>query len=130
MYSELFVELAPYYYAMGMTPTDYWDGDIEYPKQFRKAEKIRREKASTDAWLQGYYIYETLIDVAPLYRFGVRHPKAAPYFEEPIPVTEEAIREAEEAAAKQKMEKGKNKMLTFAVNVNARFKNGSTDPRT
>lgn len=110
-----------------MTPSDYWDGDNDYPKQFRKAEQIRREQASTDAWLQGYYIYETLVDVAPLYRFGVKNPKPRPYFKEPIPVTEEAIRTAQEAEEKEKMERGKSKMLKFAVNVNARYKNGSRD---
>ena len=106
---------------MGMTPTDYWDGDIEYPKQFKKADDIRRERASSDAWLQGYYIYETLIDVAPLYHFGVKNPKARPYFKEPLPVTEEAIRKAEEDEAKKKMEKGIGKMLKFAVAVNAKM---------
>lgn len=124
------MELAPQYYAIGMTPSDYWDGDIDYPKQFRKAEDIRRERVSTEAWIQGYYIYETLCSVAPLYKFGIKHPKPLPYFKEPIPVTAEAIRQAEEAAEKSKMEHGKNKMLKFAVNVNARMKNGSTDPGT
>ena len=125
MYSEIFEEAAPYYYSIGMTPEQYWDGDIEYPKQFRKADDLRKERFSADAWLQGYYIYETLADVAPLFKFGIKHPKAAPYFKEPIPVTKEAIEQAEEEKARQEMEKGKTKMLKFAVGINARMSNGA-----
>lgn len=121
LHSEIFSQVAPYYLSIGMSPSDFWDGDPEYAVHYREADKLRKSRASYDAWLQGYYIYETLINVAPLYRFGIKNPKVRPYFEKPIPVTAEGI-EMEETEKEQRiMNKGLQKMFSLTVKVNQRY---------
>lgn len=128
-YSEIFSQVAPYYLSIGMSPSDFWDGDPDYAVHYRKADDLKRSRASYDAWLQGRYIYDILVSVAPLYRFGIKNPKAHPYYEKPIPVTEESI-EREEAEREQRvMNKGLQKMFSLTVKVNQRFADG-TDPGT
>ena len=120
-YGEVFAELAPYYMSIGMTPAEYWDGDNDLPRDYRKADEYRRERESFNAWLQGIYVYEAMIRVAPVFKFGVKNPQPKPYFEEPIPVTTEKANKKREASEKREMEKGLAKMMNLAEKVNQRF---------
>ena len=43
--------------VMGMTPEEYWNGDVWLVKDYREAYKLQNEEANAKAWLQGLYIY-------------------------------------------------------------------------
>ena len=45
---------------MGMTPTDYWDGESGLKKAYRQARDIRKEEENERLWLQGMYFYEAI----------------------------------------------------------------------
>ena len=66
-YGEKFEELCGYYMSIGMTYHEYWDGDSMMAKYFREAEERKRERENYNAWLQGVYIYEALLDACLLY---------------------------------------------------------------
>ena len=66
-YGEVFNTHFPYYLSIGMTEEQYWDGDPELVKYYRKAEEIRNEKRNQELWLQGMYIYEALCDASPIF---------------------------------------------------------------
>lgn len=84
-YTEVFNEQLPFYLAIGMSLTEYFDGDSLLAKYFRQAYRIKQEECDYNAWLQGIYIYKAL-DCAlynnpPLMKRG-REPRQ--YFDEPF----------------------------------------------
>lgn len=86
-YGEQFREIFPYYLAIGMTERQYWDGDCELVRYYRKAEKLRAEKRNQEMWIQGMYIYEAIGDVSPLlHAFAKKGTKAIPYRTEPYQI--------------------------------------------
>lgn len=58
--TEIFEECFPFYFAIGMSSAEYWEGDASLTRYFRKAYKIRQEEKNNDAWLQGLYFYDAI----------------------------------------------------------------------
>lgn len=44
-----------------MSPAEYWDGDNDLPKYYRKAYMMKQEQKNHDAWLHGLYVYDAVI---------------------------------------------------------------------
>ena len=44
--------------AMGMSPEEYWKGDVWLVKDYREAYRIRNDENNALAWLNGLYVYE------------------------------------------------------------------------
>lgn len=89
--SEISEELFPYYLSIGMTPEQYWEGDVYLIAYYQKAHLLSTDRKSQEMWLQGLYIYNALSVVAQniLRKKGQ---KAESYMAEPIrlsPVTKE-----------------------------------------
>lgn len=59
-YGEIFEENFPFYLAIGMSYREYWEGDAELARYFRKAYMIKQEEQNHLSWLQGLYIYDAL----------------------------------------------------------------------
>ncbi len=99
-YTDTFNEIFPFYLSIGMTPEQFWDQDCTLVKSYREAFELREKRQSEMLWLEGAYIYEILLDVAPLYRtFKPKKPK--PYRKEPIYRQEEKKKSKEEAEIEQ-----------------------------
>lgn len=43
-----------------MSYREYWEGDAELTRYFRKAYMIKQEEKNHQAWLQGLYFYDAL----------------------------------------------------------------------
>lgn len=128
-YNEKFKELFPFYLAIGMTYDEYWNGDCELTKYYRKAFNIKQELENQLAWLQGMYFYEALIDVSPALRaMGAKRPKSYP--KEPYNCyRKEETKTAKKQKAQKNDTKAKQVMEIFAVNFNKKFekKGGSSN---
>ena len=74
----VFEDACPNYLAMGMTYEQYWDGDVSAHKAYRRAKKLRTIEINANAWLQGMYIYEALLDVGQ-YTKAFSKAKPKPY---------------------------------------------------
>jgi hypothetical protein len=87
-----------------MTYEQYWNGDCQLVKYYRKAHELRNEQKNQELWLQGLYIYDALCAVAPVFHaFAKPGTRPLPYSEKPYPLTKEeavANKEAEEKAAR------------------------------
>ena len=127
-YTEQFYEVFPYYLSIGMTYEQFWEGDPELVKYYRKAEELKNDKKNQELWLQGMYIYEALCDVAPiLHSMAKKGTKARPYPERPYALTEkQRLREAEEKERLNAI-KAKRFMEMLMHSNNAKFKD---KPRT
>ena len=58
--SQILEEAFPFYLAIGMSYTEYWDGDPVLAQYYRKAYLIKQEEINNTAWLQGLYIYDAV----------------------------------------------------------------------
>lgn len=89
--------------AMGMTWEQYWHGDVTMVQIFAEAERLRQQRQNNQAWLQGRYIYDALLCVAPvLQAFAAKGTKPTPYIEQPYEIA--AAQKEDVAPAKSKEE--------------------------
>ena len=99
-YSEIFDECFPFYLSIGMSSTEYWEGDNDLPKYYRKAFKMRQENANHEAWLHGLYVYDAI--VSAMTHISKQKSDHKQYAEKPYDFTlrkeEERIEEAEAQA--------------------------------
>lgn len=105
-YTDVFNEAFPYYLAMGMTYDEFWNKDVTLVKSYRKADRIRRERRNEELWLQGMYIYEAMLDVAPVFRLSMGTKRVEPlkYRERPYPLTAAALREEKQREQNARIE--------------------------
>lgn len=121
-YTETFNEQFPFYLSIGMTEEQYWDRDCMLVKYYREADKLRTEKYSFEAWLQGRYVYDAVLAIAPvLHAFAKKGTKPIPYVEEPYPVTKEQVKKKQETKEKAIYNSNKAFMESFMVKFNKQF---------
>ena len=104
-----------------MTYEQFWEQDCELVKYYRKAAQIRQDLRNQDAWLQGAYFYEALIDAAPVLRaFAKKGTKPTPF-----DIDELRVKLQDKKQQKQLQEKhddqAKAYMEAFMVSVNKKF---------
>ncbi len=119
VYTKIIEDLFPLYLSYGMTAEQYWDGSADLVKYYRKKAEIERDRQNMFLWMQGAYIYEALLDVAPAYQ-AFSDGKIEPYRKKPIPF--EIDEKEEEEREREKMEKMKAKMQAFASQFNEHLK--------
>ena len=101
--------------SIGMSYSEFWDGDPSMVKAYRKANELRDKRNNYEFWLQGMYFYEALCDASPLFRttFSKGTIKAEPYAKEPYPITQAEVREREEREAREKEARLKAEFALF-----------------
>lgn len=105
-----------------MTEEQYWDKDCTLTKYYRKAEEIRKERINQEAWLQGMYVYDAIIRIAPvLHAFAKKGTKPQPYVEEAYPINKKSVEDAKLKKEKEKAQKGVRYMQAYMVANNKRF---------
>ena len=113
-YTEQFYEVFPYYLSIGMTYEQFWEGDPQLTKYYRRADEIQVDRRNQELWLQGMYIYEALCDVAPLlHAMAKKGVKAHPYPEQPYPISERQQRKKQEEQERNIADKGRRMMEMF-----------------
>lgn len=107
---------------MGMTPEQYWDGDPMLAKYYRQAEEIRNERRNQELWLQGMYIYDAILCVAPiLHAFAKKGTKARPYPAQPYAITAKERKREKNEKEKAVYAKGIRYMEALMAGVNKKF---------
>lgn len=79
--TEIFEECCPFYLSIGMSYDEFWHGNADLPRYYRKAYKLRQEKVNQDAWLNGLYVYDALTSAMSHLSSNKSHHKA--YAEKP-----------------------------------------------
>lgn len=119
-YTDFFREMCPYYLSIGMTWDQYWKGDCGLAVYFREAEELREKRRNEQAWLQGRYIYDALLRLAPMFRaFGGG--EIRPYIEEPYPITEADRARAQKDEEEREVAGIQARMAAIMQSVNKRF---------
>lgn len=105
-----------------MTYNQYWHGPAEVARYYREAYKLKQKERNRELWLQGMYIYEALIDVAPIMvAFPKKGTKPTPFSEEPYPLTALEIRERKEREERKRAEQLRAALEKWAARTNAYF---------
>lgn len=113
-FSEEFEKHLPYFLSVGMTYEQYYDGDVDLCKYYRKSDEIKKDRQNEMLWLQGLYIYDALIKVAPAFRsMGASKPDDYP--KEPYPLTEKEQLRREERDTKKRFEQMIEKMTELST---------------
>ena len=110
---EQFDRLCPVYMAMGMSYSEYWDGDPWAVKAYRMAYEYRREMENESFYLQGMY---TVCAVA-----NAIHGKKAKYPDKPFILDTAIGRERKRQEQELNELKVVDYMNTFAEQFNQRF---------
>ena len=122
-YTERFNEQFPYYLSIGMSPEQYWDGDPELAKYYRRADEIKLERQNQTLWLQGMYFYEAICDASPILQsFAKKGTKPHPYVDKPYPLNNKQRKEDVVSKEKAVAEKGKKFMEAYMKLNNSKFK--------
>lgn len=109
---EVFTDACPYFMAIGMTYDEFWYQDPHIAKMFLKAHEIRQKQDNERLWLQGYYFYIALCDVAPvLNAFAKKGTKVQNYPSEPLALSQEEIEQREEVKRQNRLLALKHKLL-------------------
>ena len=129
-YEEVFNTHFPFYLSIGMTYDEYWNMDCLLVKSYRKANNLRRDRVNQEMWLQGMYIYDSIIRIAPILQaFAKGGTKPMPYVEKPYDLTPEAIEKTKADKEKEAYMRMKQRMETFTSEHNKQFedKGGEKD---
>ena len=111
-----------------MTYEQFWEQDCELVRYYRKAAQIRQDLKNQDAWLQGTYIYEALIDAAPVFRsLTKKGTKPIPYRTEPYDLFAKNDKGRRKQVQQKQDEKAKAYMEAFMVSVNKKFRKKGGD---
>ena len=99
-----------------MSAEEYWDGDPQWVKAYREADRIRMERENQRLWLEGRYIYDTLCRVSPiLHAFAKEGTQTRPYIEQPYPLSQKEVERIEEDKQKKAMEDARRYMEQYAI---------------
>ena len=111
----------------GMTYHQFWDGDVFAHKAYKKAYELRQEDRNANLWLQGRYVYDAIVAVAPVLRAFSKAKKPSEYLQKPYSVSEEQKRRTEEDEQRKRYEKIKERVQLFAEEYNKRRKEVGED---
>jgi len=84
-FTEIFEEQCPYYMAMGMSVSEFWDGEPKLVGYYRKAHEIRQELINAWEWRMGAYnlsAFGTILGNA----FRKKGTKPEEYLTKPLPL--------------------------------------------
>lgn len=81
-FTESFKKYCPIFMSYGMTYDEFWYDDVCKTSYYLKSYKEKLKQKDMELWEQGMYIYELLLEVAPILRpFSKAEP--LPYTEKP-----------------------------------------------
>lgn len=99
-----------------MTYSDFWHGDVNMVRAYRKADEMSRRRQNEALWVQGIYIRDALICTVGN-MFSGKGAQKHEYPKEPYAITELEIREREEREAKIREERIKANFAAFAARM-------------
>lgn len=120
-YTEYFNRLCPFYLNAGMTYDQFWHGDAQMARAYRKAREIALEDQNFKLWLQGRYFYDALCCVAPIFRALSKAKSPIEYHDQPIPLSNEALDKRKKQIEEKRGAEARKMMEAFAERFNKEF---------
>lgn len=128
-YTRFFEDALPYFMVMGMSPQEFWEGDASLARAYRQAYDMKMDTEfnirNEQAWIQGMYIYATLLKISPLFSsFADSKTKYGDYMDKPFDFGQTEDEEVSEEIQEQR-ERDKNlaRMRGWVANFDHKFGN-------
>lgn len=107
--------------SIGMTPEEYWHGEVDLPVYYRKADLMRRSQRNREMWMQGRYIFDAIVcafskEASQVYETG--------YLDEPYPITHEEAEKRRRRLEKAQYEKDLARMKAWTEAWNKKIDEG------
>lgn len=118
---DIFERACPEYMAMGMPLQEYWDGDCELVRYYRRAFEIRQKQKNHELWLQGLYVHEA-VAIAIGNAFRKNGGRVLKYSAQPYAVTRIEQREEQQKEVTVKPKKMRARFENIVAAINAKFK--------
>lgn len=108
-----------------MSYDDFWNGDCDMAKMYRKAHQIYISGENDLAWLQGFYVYQAVGALAPALK-AFSKGRAHKYMEKPIEYgandfDKEIERQKKQKEEKASSDKAKAVLEMWAIGFNERW---------
>lgn len=97
-FEQLFGILAPYYLSIGMPVEDFWNGEPGLAPVYAQAEVFRARERQRELFYEGIYMQRAIQAALS---------KDAVYFKEPLPITEEEVKDAAKRRQQEDLERVK-----------------------
>lgn len=120
-------EACPLYIQYGMTYEQFWRGETGIHTAYRKAYEREMKLRNEMLWLQGRYVYDAVGALVPILSMRSKARKPEPYLEHPYDITEKDREAREEAEAKARYMKIREKVAAFAEEFNKQRKEEGND---
>lgn len=99
--------------ALGMSPSQYWEGDCWLFAAYREARRLENERQEWAHWEIGTYVYDAILRCSPVLNPFSKSHKAQPWVEEPYGVAARRT-PAERSAHMEKQ--AHEKMIAWVLN--------------
>lgn len=117
-YTESFNDFCPIYMLYGMSYDEFWYDDLFKVKYYRECHKLKQKQKDSELWEQGMYIYEAILECAPILHPFSKAKQPSPYTEKPHHILqEEKNREATEQERENERLKGLLWMKNWVRNM-------------
>ena len=117
---EIFDKAFSEYLVMGMSYDEFYNKDHTLVIAYRNLHKRKKEERNRELWLQGAYVYEAIVRVAPALNPFAKHPKIEPYLDKPFSLYDDKETD-EDAKSKAVADKGFAYMQAQMININKKF---------
>lgn len=96
-FNEVFHTYLPIVVTWGMTPDQFWNGEMYLAAVYREAHELKLKERNFDHWLQGVYTYVAIAKNAPVLNALSKATRPDEYLEKPIDIytTEQERKQAE-----------------------------------
>jgi hypothetical protein len=102
--------------SIGMTYDEFWSGDVNMVRAYRKADEMKRRRENEILWMQGLYFRDALVCTVGN-MFSGKGSKQYEYPKEPYAITESEISEREARDEKLREERIKAEFAAFAARI-------------
>lgn len=124
-YTKYFEKACPIYMVYGLSYEDFWYGDPFKAKYQREYYKLKLQKQDEYMWEQGMYIYEALLQCAPILHPFSKSKKPLPYTEKPhfVMLSEEEEKERKRQEEENERLKAQLWIKTWMRGMKKKFEN-------
>lgn len=122
----------PFYLSIGMSISEYLDGDCTLVRYYRRAYEYSCARRNRELWLAGAYFYEALKDVSPIFHaFAKKGTTTLPYPDEPFPLTAKEAAQRREKRERTAYDMNRAAVAAWAgrVNLSIAARKGEDDGR-
>lgn len=104
-----------------MSSAEYWDGDNDLPRYYRKAYKMKQEQINREAWMHGLYVYDAV--VSAMSHLSQNKNSHKNYAAEPYSFTQEDIDREDERKVVEAEARAEVWMKSWVSATQGMFKN-------